>query len=38
MGSTAEIHKDNIIQVTMEELTKEERAAYLAIEEYVRNS
>ena len=36
MGSTTEINKNNIITATMEELTEEERAAYLILEEHVK--
>ena len=35
MGSS-EINKDNIITASMEELTEEERKAYLLIEEHVK--
>ena len=35
MGSS-EINKDNIITATMEELTEEERKAYLLVEEHVK--
>ena len=35
MGSS-EIDKENIITVTMEELTKEERRSYLLVEEHVK--
>src|SRR6185503_17121009 len=35
MGSS-EINKENIITATMEELTEEERKAYLLVEEHVR--
>ena len=35
MGSS-EIEKENIITATMEELTEEERKAYLLIEEHVK--
>ena len=34
--STSEIDKDNIITATMEELTEEERKAYLLVEEHVK--
>ena len=34
--STSEIDKDNIITVMMEELTEEERKAYLLVEEHVK--
>ena len=34
--STLEIDKDNIITATMEELTEEERKAYLLVEEHVK--
>ena len=37
MSSAAEMSTNNIITVTMEELTEEERVAYLVIEEHVRN-
>ena len=36
MGSANEISKENIITATMEELTEEERAAYLVLEEHIK--
>ena len=35
--STSEIDKDNIITATLEELTEEERKAYLLVEEHVKD-
>jgi len=32
MGTRAEVHDDNIIKATMEELTEEEHQAYLIAE------
>ena len=34
MGTHGEIHNDNVIKATMEELTEEERKAYLVAEEH----
>ena len=36
MGTHGEIHNDNIIKATMEELTEDERKAYLIAEEHLR--
>jgi len=36
MGTHGEIHNDNIIKATMEELTEEERKAYLIAEEHLK--
>ena len=36
MGTHGEIHNDNVIKTTMEELTEEERKAYLVAEEHLR--
>src|SRR6185503_17538358 len=36
MGTHGEIHNDNIIKATMEELTEEERKAYLITEEHLK--
>ena len=34
MGTHGEIHNDNVIKATMEELTEDERQAYLISEEH----
>ena len=36
MGTHGEIHNDNIIKATIEELTEDERKAYLIAEEHLR--
>ena len=36
MGTHGEIHNDNVMKATMEELTEEERKAYLIAEEHLR--
>ncbi|XP_039787086.1 protein DETOXIFICATION 16-like [Panicum virgatum] len=36
MGTHGEIHNDNVIKATMEELTEEERKAYLIAEEHLK--
>jgi len=36
MGTHGEIHNDNVIKATMEELTKDERQAYLIAEEHLK--
>ena len=36
MGTRAEVHDDNIIKATMEELTEEEQQAYLIAEEHLK--
>ena len=36
MGTHGEIHNDNVIKTTMEELTEEERKAYLIAEEHLK--
>ena len=36
MGTHGEIHNDNVIKATMEELTEEERKAYLIAKEHLR--
>ena len=36
MGTYGEIHNDNVIKATMEELTEDERKAYLIAEEHLR--
>jgi len=36
MGTRAEVHDDNIIKATMEELTEEEHQAYLIAEEHLK--
>ena len=36
MGTHGEIHNDNVIKATMEELTKEERKAYLIAEDHLK--
>ena len=36
MGTHGEIHNDNVIKATMEELTEDERKAYLIAEEHLR--
>ena len=36
MGTHGEIHNDNIIKATMEELTEDERKAYLIAEEHLK--
>ena len=36
MGSKAEISDDNVIKATMEELTEDERQAYLIVEEHLK--
>ena len=38
MGTHGEIHNDNIIKATMEELTEEERKAYLIAEEHLKGA
>ena len=35
MGTHGEIHSDNVLKVTMEELTEDERQAYLIAEEHL---
>ena len=36
MGTHGEIHNDNVIKATMEELTEDERRAYLIAEEHLK--
>ena len=36
MGTNGEIHSDNVLKVTMEELTEYERQAYLIAEEHLK--
>ena len=36
MGTHGEIHNDNVIKATMEELTEEEHKAYLITEEHLK--
>ena len=36
MGTHGKIHNDNVIKATMEELTEEERKAYLIVEEHLK--
>ena len=36
MGTHGEIHIDNLIKATMEELTEDERRAYLNAEEHLK--
>ena len=36
MGTHGEIHNDNVIKATMEELTEDERQAYLIAEEHLK--
>ena len=36
MGTHGEIHNDNVIKMTMEELTEDERRAYLIAEEHLK--
>ena len=36
MGTRGEIHNDNVIKATMEELTEDERRAYLIAEEHLK--
>ena len=36
MGTHGEIHNDNVIKATMEELTEDERRAYLIPEEHLK--
>ena len=36
MGTHGEIHSDNILKATMEELTDDERQAYLIVEEHLK--
>ena len=36
MGTHSEIHNDNVIKATMEELTEDERQAYLIVEEHLK--
>jgi hypothetical protein len=36
MGTHGEIHNDNVIKATMEELTEEERKAFFIAEEHLK--
>ena len=36
MGTHGEVHNDNVIKATMEELTEDERQAYLIAEEHLK--
>ena len=35
MGTHGEVHSDNVLKATMEELTEDERRAYLIAEEHM---
>ena len=38
MGTHGEIHSDNVLKATMEELTEDERQAYLIAEEHLKEN